>query len=268
MTQQSAVSGDGSSARAGAAHQVRRLARCSAIAGALFLLPIGMVWLDVFMDDRGMPVTGSLHLVSQFLARSWLPSLLGASAVFLGYGVISLIWGLLRPVQHGHRVWAIAGILCGCVSMWAYGETQPLLTNLHMRQIDWYDVSAIHEALRIHAQGHSGSYPPDMQALITANLIAPFYVRCPAHRDTYQTCRTYVPGQRADDDPQNVLVYGEGGSPFGSGAHVLFVDGRIEWVAPYSCVLELVGQTKQRLVAKAAQSAPAPVPGAASQSAP
>ncbi len=83
-------------------------------------------------------------------------------------------------------------------------------------------------AVHIWANDHNGEFPPDLQALLDAQLISQDMLTSRRGHPPGTPPFVYVEGQSEASDPRNVLVYE---SVLGDeGTSVLFVDGHSEWM--------------------------------------
>ena len=62
----------------------------------------------------------------------------------------------------------------------------------------------------------------------------------------------YIAGQGVINDPRNVLMYEPPENHAGEGANVLFADGHVQFIRPYSEVERLVAETKARIAQRPA----------------
>lgn len=244
----------GSALSKGNSSATRLPATISATGGGLCFLGMAIVWHNYLRLDSGMPPMGLLQP-----ERGYPPSLcvgfIGGSGFAIGYGIRLLIGGFRASTRWYYMASAAVGILFGLASLWMYHQVSSLTPRLSLRWLDQLEMKSLGESSHMYAKDHGGFFPSDMQTLIATNLALPYEVRCPAHQNTRQICRQYIPGQGVNDDHRNVLIYSEDGT-FGIGADVVFLDGHVEWIRPYTRVLELVEQTQARLAARASSSMP------------
>lgn len=97
-----------------------------------------------------------------------------------------------------------------------------------------------------------GRYPADLKTIVDPDEFPAEILLCPESKaesadDAGNWSYAYIPGQSRQSDPRNVLVYEKQAMHPDGASNVLFVDGRIETVTPYSEVLTLVAETKARL---------------------
>jgi len=112
------------------------------------------------------------------------------------------------------------------------------------------NLSAIGKAMYLYANEHDDKFPESLDVLLKSEAIKDKQLICPAsgkEPGDPKACYGYITGQTSSGDPRNVLVYEV--EPFhgSEGANVLFQDGHVEFVTPYTRVAELVEETKQRL---------------------
>ena len=109
----------------------------------------------------------------------------------------------------------------------------------------------IGQAMYIYAQDDD-RFPPNFQALLDAGNVTEKMFMCPSSAaalgDGPDACYILIPGQSTWSDPRNVLVYEKRDNhPDEEGGNVLFFDGHVEFISPYSRVERLVAETKERL---------------------
>lgn len=103
---------------------------------------------------------------------------------------------------------------------------------------------------------YQDAYPPDLQAMVAAQCATSEMLTCPAVRGSDPHARyEYIPGPH-ERRPGLVLLYERPGHHHSDGGFVLFEDGHVRWVQPYSRVLELVEQTKQQLAGQQVTASP------------
>jgi hypothetical protein len=201
--------------------------------GTYFPMHILMAWLIVML------CYWPLRVRYQWLAGLAKP----ISQTFVAVGVVGT--GLL------------VGLSCGlCVD---FPPLDPRVTCL----VNLADLS---NHLYTYASQHRGAVPPDFEALmpsdsslalqLTNSLICQGLARRQAVPEgDLHSSYEYIPGQPLTGDPKNVLVYEKPGHHRHDGGYVLFQDGRVEWLEPYSRLLEAVSQTKQRLAGTESEAA-------------
>jgi prepilin-type processing-associated H-X9-DG protein len=142
--------------------------------------------------------------------------------------------------------------------------------ELPKRSVCAANLAGIGKAIEVYARQYKDTYPPEMDVLVTTGLVQPSQFVCPStlkgedRGDTEITYNTgepvsrelheilhdsyvYIPGQKYQCDPENVLIYEKRECHHGEGGNVLFMDGHAQWIAPYSRIEELVIKTKARL---------------------
>ena len=105
----------------------------------------------------------------------------------------------------------------------------------------------------------NGAFPLDLETIASLGLCTELQFCCPSverHLGDFHGSYEYITGQGLRDKSSNVLAYDKPPNHTGQGqdeqstmcgGNVLFVDGRVEFVAPYARVRELVEQTMRRL---------------------
>ncbi len=121
-------------------------------------------------------------------------------------------------------------------------------------------LQGIVQAAHIYAQD-SDEFPPNFDWLLHhtlggGDLISAF--KCPATNvaiGNLNACYLYIPGQRPNSDPRNVLAYEKRGHHGGDAANVVFVDAHAATIYGYDNVMKLVKETEVRLKTAATQPA-------------
>ncbi len=121
--------------------------------------------------------------------------------------------------------------------------------ELSKRTVCAADLRGIGQAMYIYAQDDN-KFPPGFDAVVKANYTTPRQFICPStaatEADGLDACYVYIPGQRPDSNPTNVLVYEKPENHGGEGSNVLFVDGHVEFMTNDQ-VKRLVRETRERL---------------------
>lgn len=123
--------------------------------------------------------------------------------------------------------------------------------ELSKRTVCSANLRGIGQAMYIHAQDDD-KFPPDFQTLLDDNNTTERQFLCPstvAKVGDLTACYEYIKGQTTSSEPINVLMY-EKEQNHGEGGNVLFQDGHVSFIRPYSRVEELVKETKERLAKK------------------
>lgn len=241
-----------------ASREGRGVAWASIFLACVCCIAFGIVLVALRRAERGMPDVASLNAVAGFLFEPLRLPLLGAALLAVGLGVAGLVGRWRQRGLRSRRILAGAGLALGLIAFVAFGQAWGLLCSLHVRSMARDDLRQVGWAMQLYAREHEGLYPPDPRSILADRNIPPQMLRCPTHReDSSHECYTYIAGQWLAADPGSVLLYGKPGCLSVDGAPVLFLDGHVEWLQPYSRVLDLVEQTQQGLAARTAQSAPA-----------
>ncbi len=180
-------------------------------------------------------------------------------------GVVGLVLGIdalgkanREPARYGGRWLAVGGICTGGLSL----LVGPLVTGgivmtyLAVREARdtigrfscELDLMTIGHVMRTYAKDNDGQFPPDLEAVI-GTAAGQVSFEPDTKLSDLQSRYVYITAQATSDDPANVLVY-EKRDCRGGGGHVLFVDGQVDFIEPYSTVEELVEQTRQRLMGR------------------
>lgn len=115
------------------------------------------------------------------------------------------------------------------------------------------NLRAIGQACYMYALNHGDRFPPDFQALVKDENVTAAHFRCPSAdvpEGDLNACYVYVAGQSTSDDPTGVLIYEKKRCHGDEGGNVLFVDGHVEFIKPYSRIKGLVDATKERIAKK------------------
>ncbi|MHC4063356.1 MAG: DUF4190 domain-containing protein [Planctomycetota bacterium] len=215
------------------------------------------------VDERaGAPIV--LEPVRRGLATGALVcGLIGVFTACFPVGLVGLILGIVavvrasrQPERYGGKGLAIGGICTGAVSLVLVSLLAVvLIMTLGASWVCEVNLQDINDAMVVYADANDGAFPPDFETLIRDGSLSEIDFWCPksdpSSDDPYE-CYQYVAGQTTRDDPDNVLIYEKPECHDGEGGSVLFVDGRVEFIEPYSQVEDLLRQTRE------AQSAPAP----------
>ncbi len=127
--------------------------------------------------------------------------------------------------------------------------------ELSKRTVCAANLRGIGQAIFIYAHTSNDQFPSSLQDLIDVGNSTERQLVCPSSTavpgDAPDACYTLVLGQSMSSDPRNVLVYEKRDNhPDEEGGNVLFIDGHVEFISPYSRVEELVAETKQRIEKK------------------
>ncbi len=123
--------------------------------------------------------------------------------------------------------------------------------ELSKRTVCGANLRGIGQAMYISAQDDD-QFPSSFQVLLDEGNSTEKQLICPSSAavpgDALDACYVLVPGQSLSDDFRNVLVYEKRlNHSDEEGGNVLFLDGHVEFISPYSRVEELVAETQQRL---------------------
>lgn len=249
----------------------KAVGRAGGLAWAAFVLAgvccigVALVLTDLARAERGLPRIEWLDAVTGVLFEPLRVPLLVMILLAVVLGIAGVAGRRRESGLGRRRRLAAAGLVLGVVSLAGFQWSWHLLCTLTGRAFVGNELGQVGRALiRYYVPEHAGQYPPDLASTLDDPNIGHIHslmLRCLRHsRDETHECYTYIASQGLADDPRNVLIYGKAGCLSDDAAHVLYVDGRVEWVRPYSRVLDLVEQTRTRLAARAAQSAPASGP--------
>ncbi len=183
------------------------------------------------------------------------------AAVGLILGIVALVKANREPSEYGGKGLAIAGICTGGLGIVVLPATIGMLMAILMPSLSQAreqsrrvqcasNLCALAQGMNLYAERNDGAFPPDFQALIESVPLRHKLFHCPslgAKVGDLDACYVLIAGQRTSDEPTNVLVYERSDCHGRAGGNVLFVDGHVEFVEPYSRVEELVEQTRQRL---------------------
>lgn len=173
--------------------------------------------------------------------------IVGLAGVILG--IVALVQIRMEPERIGGTSSAIIGICVGIASLFVPIVIYFAFGSWISRTVCTDNLALIRSGLLQHAMANDSAYPPDFETLIAAGQVSEDAFLCLGGRLTsldLTECYQYIDGQTTDDHPDNVLIY-ERESCHEGGSSVLFLDGRVEFIEPYSRVKELVAQTRARL---------------------
>lgn len=122
--------------------------------------------------------------------------------------------------------------------------------ELSKRTVCSANLRGIGQAMYIYANDNRDRFPPDFKTLLDENSVTEKQFVCPSSDEApgdLNACYEYIPGQTSNSHFQNVVMYEKQGCHQNEGGNVLFLDGHVEFVKPYSRVEELVKQTRERL---------------------
>ena len=183
-------------------------------------------------------------------------------------GIVALVKAGNEPHRYGGKGMAIGGICTGAVSIILVPLTIAIVLpslsrarELSKRLVCGANMKGIGTALKIYSLDSYGQYPPDLQVLFDQGGFTEQQFWCPssdADPGDIHACYMYIPGQsEGNDDSRNVLLY-EKPENHKEGGNVLFHDGHVEFIKPYSRVLELVAETEARIAERRAREAADP----------
>ena len=221
--------------------------------------------------QQGMAIGALVCGIAGFVACP----LVGVVGIILG--IIAIQRAKAEPHRYGGRGLAIGGICTGGGSLLVGLIMIPLMISillpslsrareLSKRLVCGAQLKGLGTSMRIYANGWNQDFPPDFDVLVSSGAVTVEQFCCPssgAIPGDVNACYLYIEGQTTLDDPRNVLVYEKSGNHADQGGNVLFLDGSVEFIRPYSRVEELVAQTKRRIAEarrKAEDAAIAPLP--------
>ncbi|MCB9866862.1 MAG: hypothetical protein H6816_09555 [Phycisphaerales bacterium] len=182
---------------------------------------------------------------------------LGLIAIVLA--IITLVLVRREPARFAGKGFAIVGLCGGIVSILLVTVIfLPGLSRtreLSKRFVCQSNMQAVGTACRIYANDHDGDLPPGVQVLIDSGDVMPKQLHCPSaatNAATPTVAYIYIAGQGGIDDPRNVLLYEPPENHDSEGANVLFADGHVQFIRPYSEVERRVAETKARIAQRPA----------------
>ena len=226
-------------------------------------VPTGTVtptgWHPAPAPQPGAPVKSGMavaSLVSGIIGMIACPPL-GLVGVILG--IIAVQRTVADPQRHGGRGMAIAGICTGAVGI----IILPLMISILLpslsraremskRLVCAANLKGLGTSMLIYAHEGSGELPEDWDLLVSEGEVSAQQFVCPssgAAVGDLHACYEYIPGQTTRDDPRNVVAYDKPDNHDGEGGNVLFLDGHVDFIRPYSRIEELVAETQERLAA-------------------
>jgi prepilin-type processing-associated H-X9-DG protein len=182
-------------------------------------------------------------------------------------GIVGLILGIValarasnRPDEYGGKGFAIGGICTGGLSLLVIPLMIAILLpalsrarEMAKRVVCTANMQMIHTAMQNYAQQY-GKPAADLDTLVAKGFITPQQLTCPSSNATPgspQTSYVWVGALSANPRSDDVLLY-ERRENHQEGANVLFGDGHVQFVTPYSRVEELVRRTRERAASPAA----------------
>ncbi len=172
-------------------------------------------------------------------------------------GVIALVRSSREPRRYGGSGLAIGAICAGGVALLVWPFLLAILLpsfsrarEMSKRLVCAANMKGLHTSMQIYAQGAGGGYMDDMQVLIDTGQVTAQQFVCPssgAVPGDMRACYIYISGQTPADDPRNVVLYEKPENHADEGGNVLFLDGHVDYIRPYSRVDELVAETERRL---------------------
>jgi prepilin-type processing-associated H-X9-DG protein len=178
--------------------------------------------------------------------------------VGLVMGIVALLRANRDPREYGGKGLAIGGICTGAISMLLFPLMIAILLpslsrarELSKRLVCSANMAGINSAMQTY-QMQFRSPPPDLQALLASGLTTPRQLVCPSSKATPSDSKDgYVLVTETGAKPRmdDVVIYEKRENHGGEGANVLFGDGHVEFVKPYTRVEELVKRTRERAAA-------------------
>jgi len=168
-------------------------------------------------------------------------------------GIVALVKAIARPQECRGRGRAIAGVCTGAAGLLVFMVLQPSLSRvreLSNRLACGANLRAIASSNKVYAEESQARLPGDLQILADTGELPLRSLRCPSCRarpSGAHTCYSYVLLDVSDLDFRCVLAYEKQDHHLGEGGNVLFADGHVEFVTPYSRVEQMVTETKQRI---------------------
>ncbi len=186
-------------------------------------------------------------------------------------GIAGLILGIVavsrvsrKPAEYGGRGMAIAGICTGGASILLVipmimmaSILLPSLARareLSKRAVCAANLRGIGQAMRVYANDFNEEYPPNFKTLLKSGIVTKKMFVCPSSTvdvigvgKDLEACYAYIKGQGEWNNPSNVLVYEKADHHGGEGGNVLFCNGTVEFIKPYSRIEELARETKERM---------------------
>ena len=203
-------------------------------------------------------VSSGMAVGSLICGLAGLIGCLPVGLVGLVLGIVAVVRANSQPRRYGGKGMAIAGICLGAVSLIFI---TPLLISIMLpslsrarelskRLVCGAQLQGIGTAVKVYAMDWEDQFPPDFDVLVNSGAMLVGQLRCPTCGDVsgdVHVCYEYITGQTEGDDPRNVVVYEKPGHHGDEGGNVLFLDGHVDFVRPYSRIEELVAETKRRM---------------------
>ena len=108
------------------------------------------------------------------------------------------------------------------------------------------NLHGIANAMFTYSGQHNGQFPPKLRTLLDDKLITPGALKSPLEETNREISYVYIPGQTADDPPENVLAYEYPENSYNEGTNVLFVDGHVSFMSMPEFE-KVLATTKERL---------------------
>ncbi len=167
------------------------------------------------------------------------------SSIFVASPVV-VEWEAMRAKPRLKKA-ALIGV--GLLVVLALGGlvTQSILTKREFdrRKVSRDKVERVGRALREYSTKHEGKFPKDLRGLVADGYLKASPLAGPDAETG--VAYEYVSGLVVGDPPASVLLYDKG--LHRHGAHILFIDGRLEWKDPRQ-VASLVRATTRKIGAK------------------
>lgn len=203
-----------------------------------FALPIAQLLLAMGQGE-GLTLDASILPSLPTINRHMFGHVAGMAVSDQGY--------LVR--QHGPLPAPIAsagvGAVAASTSMSIMLPSLARARQLSKRSVSAANLKGIGLAMFAYANENNDVFPPDLETLIREGLISRQTLISPLDPDNEQAY-IYIPGQTADVDPNNILVYEDPANAGGEGGTALFADGHVEWLK-LKQLLEQVEQTRNRV---------------------
>ncbi|MCZ6683291.1 MAG: hypothetical protein O7B26_08905, partial [Planctomycetota bacterium] len=121
--------------------------------------------------------------------------------------------------------------------------------ELAKRTVCAANMRLIGQGMYMHAQDDS-KFPSEVKTLVEDNYCTEKQFVCPSSGKApgdLNACYEYITGQTPISNPTNVLMYEKKGCHDNEGGNVMFQDGHVRFIKPYSRIEELVKETRERL---------------------
>lgn len=179
-------------------------------------------------------------------------------AVGLALGIVAAVKINRRPSEYKGMGMAVGGICTGgtslLITLILIAILLPSLSRareLSNRVVCSANMRQFGTGMYLYAQSdYYGWFPPNLETLLSEGHVTENQFACPSSNAVVRELDgsyEYIASQTGSSNPNNVVMYEKEGCHNGEGSNVLFQDGRVQFISPYSRVEQLVQETRDRL---------------------